>query len=99
MRRAGSDEDVGSDDTIGAQHTDAKISDVHGPAFATATTAFPTEQLTHHSERVGALDHGVPVATVSRQQHIIGLQFAAHTHGRCFLTNRRVDRPVHVTIS
>src|SRR5439155_742350 len=74
---AGDDRDPAGDDTVGAEHADAEIGDVHRAALALAVAGLPTVELGHHAVEVGTLGDAMAVAAMRRDDPVAATKRAA----------------------
>src|SRR5262249_37326109 len=81
------------DNTIGAQHTDRKIGNVHRAALALAIARGAAKEFGHHFLDISALGNAMAVAAV-RTGNIIGrLEVRTNGHSHGFLTNVGMQGP------
>ena len=70
----GYDGNTTGNDAVGSQHTDAKIGDVHGAAFAFAVAGLSAVQFSHHPIQIGTLGETVPVTAVGADDLVVPVQ-------------------------
>src|SRR5665647_895329 len=85
-----------TDHAIGTQHTDRKVGNVHGAAFAAIGAAELAKQLTHHGLRISTLGQRVAVAAVRRSEVIVALQMGTNASRNGLLPGGKVQWPAHL---
>jgi hypothetical protein len=84
--------------TVRAQHTYLKISNMHGTALALAVPGLLPEYLRHHSFHVGTFCNTVPVSPVIADYTVINSQMGTYTYRDSLLTYVGVDKAIEIPI-
>src|SRR5690606_33711771 len=80
------------DHTVGPQHADGKVGDVHGAALAAAVAGSFTIYFRHHFLQVRTLGNGVAVAPVGTGNVVVLAQDSTDPGGNGFFTDVEVDK-------
>src|SRR5262249_58650999 len=74
------DRHAGPHNAVGAEHTNAKIGDVHGTTLAVTVAVATAKQLGHHALQVGPFGNRMAMPTVRADDLVVLAQSSTDSH-------------------